>query len=333
MPNRPSRPALVCLVSLVAAAGLACPAMGQTESSGGASAPRLTTGNPSRDTLVRLTRAITVDFQDKRLEDVVAFIQTSSAAEIEPLWTDDKNTDGLDKEKLISVKVSNATFLTLIEKVMEKAKGDTGGDNTWQMSDQGALQIGPKERLNKFRRVEIYDINDLLMEIPDYTDVPRIDLQQALQSNQGGGGGQSPFREAGQDDRNAKLKDRQTKAEELVQLITSIVEPEQWIDNGGSGGSIKFYPPGSLIVNAPDYMHRGINGYKYWPSTSTVASMGQGNRRYVSLTGDAGLAKVLGFAQQPISAVAGGQIFHSNGPPGPGGQPAKPPAATPPPKR
>ena len=169
-------------------------------------------------------------------------------------------------------------------------------------------------------RLEIYDINDLLLDVPDYTDVPRIDLQQALQSNQGGGGGgQSPFREQGQQDRNARLKDRQAKADELTQLITSIVEPDQWVDNGGSGGSIRLYQ-GTLIVNAPDYMHRGINGYKYWPSQSTQSSMVQG-RRYVSLTSDAGLAKVLGFAQSPVSAVVGGRVI-SSGPPGGGGQTA-----------
>ena len=237
MPHRPSRATLTCLCTLIAAAGLPCSVDAQTESSASA---RATTGNPSRDTLIRLTRPITVDFQDKRLEDVITFIQTSSAAEIEPLWTDEKNTDGLDKEHLISVKVDQASFLSLIEKVLEKSRGDVGGESTWQMSSSGALQIGPKERLNKYRRVEIYDINDLLMDVPDYTDVPRIDLQQALQSSQGGGGGggQSPFREQGNNDRNAKLKDRQTKADEVIQLITGIVEPDQWIDNGGRGGSI-----------------------------------------------------------------------------------------------
>jgi hypothetical protein len=56
-------------------------------------------------------------------------------------------------------------------------------------------------------------------------------------------------------------------------------------------------------------------------------------RRYVSLTGDTGLAKVLGFGQQPISAVVGGKIVSSNQPPGGGGNTAKPPSNPPPPKR
>jgi hypothetical protein len=276
---------------------------------------RLTTGIPQRDTLVRMTRTVTVDFQDQRVEDVITFIQTSSGADLEPMWADDRNTDGLDKDRLISVKVQNQTFLLLLEKVLDAAKPDIGGDNAWQMSETGAMQVGPKERLNRVKRVEIYDINDLIMEIPDYRDIPRIDLQQALQSSQGGGSGQSPFREEGQDDQ-MRTRERQERAEELMELLQSIVEPEQWVENGGTGGSIRLFQ-GTLIVNAPDYMHRGLNGYRYWPSRSTVSSMSNG-RRYVSLTTDAGLAKVLGFGQQPVSAVVGGRVIQS-GPPGGGG--------------
>jgi hypothetical protein len=304
------RRAVLTALALSTLAGL--PAAAQQGAVTDMGAVRRTTGDPRRDTLLKLTRPITVDFQDKRLEDIVAFIQTSSGAEIEALWVDDQHTDGLDKEKLVSVRVDNATFLQLIEKVLERARSDVGGENSWQMSETGAFQMGPKVRLNQYKRVEIYDINDLLMELPNYTDVPRIDLQQALQSSGGGGGGggsaQSPFREEG-NDRQQQLRERKERADELTQLLQQLVEPDQWVDNGGSGGSMRYYN-GTLIVNAPDYMHRGLNGYQYWPSRATTRTMVEG-RRYVSLTGDAGLSRVNGFAQQPVSAVVGGQIINS----------------------
>jgi hypothetical protein len=166
--------------------------------------------------------------------------------------------------------------------------------------------------------VQIYDINDLLMERPDYRDVPRIDLQQALQASQGGGGGggQSPFRnEQDRDDQAARARDRQTKADDLATLIRELVETEQWTENGGSGGSIRFYQ-GTLIVNAADYIHRAIDGYRYWPANQTVAMKDGKGHRYVSLTGDTGLSRVNGFGQQDVSAVVGGQIIRSSGPGG-----------------
>jgi hypothetical protein len=272
------------------------------------------TGIPQRDTLNKLMRPVSLDVTDKRLEDVVAFVKDFTGAELEPMWMDDRNPEGLDKEKLVTVKVNNVSALTLLEKVLDQARSDTS-ESTWQMSETGAFQMGPKDRLNKFRRLEIYDINDLVREIPDYTDVPQIDLQQALQaSQQGGGGGQGPFN-SGNEDQNQRVRDRQAKTQEIMDLIRNIVEPDQWTDNGGSGGTMRMYQ-NSLLVNAPDYMHRGIDGYKYWPANNTNAQMVNG-RRYVSLTGDTGLAKVKGFGQQPVVGVAGGRVISSN----PGGRP------------
>lgn len=320
----------LALVAMCVAAGLASPAFGQAAGQGTASR----SGVPQRDTLRALMKKMSVDFTEKRLEDVMTFLKESTNADIEPLWMDEKYPDGLDKEKIITVKADNMTVLSILEKVLEKAHPDSGGEATWQMSETGTFQCGPRDRLNKYRRVQIYDINDLLMEVPDYRDVPQIDLQQALQASQGGGGGggggQSPFRDqGGRNDQNQRQQERSEQADQLATLIRELVEPEQWVDNGGSGGSIRYYN-GTLIVNAPDYMHRGINGYRWWPSTQTVAMKNPEGRRYVTLGVDTGISTLNGFGQQPVTAVVGGQPISSGGGGGGGGgnkaptQPVKP---------
>jgi hypothetical protein len=273
---------------------------------------------PQRDTLQRMMKRISVNFEEKRLEDVIMFIRDFTGADLEPMWIDDRATDGLDKERLVTIKVENVTALKLLERIMEQSRGDFGGDNAWQMSDTGALQFGPKSRLNRIRRVEIYDINDLITEIPDYRDVPRIDLQQALQASQqgGGGGGQGPFSETEGNENQQRRLDREQRSQEVMDLLRNLVEMEQWIENGGEGGSMRYWQ-GSLIVNAPDYMHRGINGYPYWPAQATESRTVNG-RRYVSLNGDTGLSRVNDIAQQPVSAVVGGEIIRSDQPPGGG---------------
>jgi hypothetical protein len=306
----------LCAVSCFA--GLAAAAVAQTATTQPTNvvvtqAEPVRSAVPQRDTIARMMKRVSVDFQEKRLEDVMNFIRDFTGAAIEPLWVDDRNPDGLDKEQLVSVKVDNVTALALVERILDQTTGDLGGSSTWQMAETGEMQLGPKSRLNKFRRVEIYDINDLITEIPNYTEVPRIDLQQALQaSQQGGGGGQSPFREENQDQQQ-RIQDRQTRATEIMDLLRNLVEMDQWVENGGEGGSMRYWQ-GGVIVNAPDYMHRGINGYPYWPAQNTVARNEKG-RRYVSLTGDTGVAKVTGFGQQPVTAVVGGRPISS----GPGG--------------
>lgn len=269
-------------------------------------------GDPRRDTLMKLTRPITVNVTDNRLEDVLNFVKDFSGAPLEPAWLEDANPEGLDKDKLVTINVTNVSVLTMLERVLALAADGDVNENSWQLSPTGECQLGPKARLNKSRRVEIYDINDLLMEIPDYAEVPLIDLQSVLQSTQGGGGGRSPFQND-QAQQDARTGLRAEKANEIVDIITEIVEPDQWITTGGTGGSIRVFQ-GTLIVNAPDYMHRQLNGYQFWPRRLTGFGSA-GGRRYVSLGTDNGISTIDGIANQEVSAVVGGQIIRS----GPGG--------------
>lgn len=304
---------LVSVVSITCLAGLA---MGQssgaaalapkTDAAAQSAAPRPVL-NPKRETLMKMQRRITIDFTDARLEDVMTFVKEVTGAELEPVWTSG-NTIGMDKEKRITLSVKNQPALLALEKILAKAQDDFQ-QNTWQMSEYGAMEIGPKDALNKSRRVEIYDINDLLHVIPRYADVPELDLTTVLQ--QGEGGGQSPFEE--NEENTDPPRTRAERTQDVIDLLITLVEPDQWIDNGGEAASVRAWN-GQLIVRAPDYVHRQINGYPYWPSHTAVQSNG---RRYVSLDMDAGIGKIDGFAQHPVTGVVNGTPVSSSPPGGP----------------
>ncbi len=277
-------------------------------------------GIPQRDTLRQMMRPITISFNETRLEDVMRFIKDVTQADMEVMWIDDRNTSGMNKEELITADFQGRTALDVLEKVLEKAGRDSfsPGGNTWQLSSTGSLQIGPKDRLNKFKRVEIYSIQDLIMDIPNYNNAPDFDLQSVLQQGEGGGGGQSPFQE------NEEEVERRTPAEraqELMDLITALVEPEQWVINGGDGATIRYFQK-NLIVNGPDYMHRQLVGYPWWPSRATRVGM-QNGRRYVTLGVDTATSKIDGFTNAPVTAPGPGGSTGGGGGgpqgPGPGG--------------
>ncbi len=238
-----------------------------------------------RQTLMRLMKPVTVTLENHRLEDVVQFIRDVTQADIEPIWIDEKHDVGLDPDETVTLKVKNATALQLLEMVLEKVSDGSDFDGaTWQFTKYGGFEFGPKERLNAHRRVEMYDINDLLMDVPDYDNAPQFDLNTVFQAGGrtggGGGGGQSPFQDRGTD---VQRRDREEKVQDITDLIMSTVEPEQWVDNGGEAATMREIR-GALFVNAPDYIHRQINGYPWWPSRYQHAGMKNG-RRYVSLDG------------------------------------------------
>lgn len=283
-----------------AAAGQGAPAARPAAAPGASQAVARSTGVPQRDTLIKMQRPVTITFSDTRLEDAMKFIAEVTGADMEVMWNDEQNTVGLDKEKLINLKIEKRTALDTLEKLLEKATTDTSGTggNTWQFSESGTLQVGPKERLNKFKRVEIYSVMDLLLEVPNHTDAPEFDLQTVLQSSGNGGSSQSPFRDQGNQNATPP-KPLEQRADDLVKLITELVEPEQWSENGGDGATIRFYQ-GGLIVNGPDYVHRQLVGYPYWSARATKVAMVKG-RRYVTLGVDTAISQLQGFANQQVT--------------------------------
>jgi hypothetical protein len=258
-----------------------------------------------RQTLARMMKPVTVELEGQRLEDVVQFIRDITQADITPLWIDDRNIEGLDKDTPITASVKKATALQLLEIVLDKAASATGAyeEATWQFTKYGSFEFGPKSRLNRRKMVELYDINDLLITIPDYgNQAPQFDLntvfQQAGQQG-GGGGGQSPFQIQQQQQQDV---DRDAMVQDIIDLLVTTIEPDQWVDNGGEGATIREFR-GNLFINAPDYIHRQINGYQWWPSRAQKVSYVD-KRRYVTLDGgfdfsDIGLANTLDVEAAP----------------------------------
>lgn len=292
---------------ILLAAGLALSfsaTLGATEASaqttGGAErVAQVVTVRPEVATLRKLQKPVTVAFADNKLEDVLKFIADATGADLEIMWADDRESDGLNKETTITLDAKSIPAITLLERVLDKAyaaDSSSEGGNTWQMTTLGAVQVGPKTRLNKFRRLEVYPIDDLLLEIPRFDEAPEFNLQTVLQGAQGGGG-QSPFQDQGgqeEDDRPT----REQKTQDLIEVITTLVEPEQWVDNSGSGGTIRAFQ-GSLLINAPDYMHRELAGYPYWPSRAS--SGGGKTRRWVGMSGETSSSAINGLNNVPIT--------------------------------
>ena len=83
-----------------------------------------------------------------------------------------------------------------------------------------------------------------------------------------------------------------------------IVEPDGWADNGGEWGTIRYYQ-GTLIVRAPDFMHRQIGGYPF-AIRPTGGALSVSERRYVTFTGSLSQVELIGLNSTRISGSAGG---------------------------
>jgi len=93
----------------------------------------------------------------------------------------------------------------------------------------------------------IYPIQDLLITVPDFTNTPQFDINQAL-SNSGSG----PF----QSTNNQIQSFPKTSPQEIILLIEENIDPDLWIDNPEKC-FIRSYK-GNLIIKAPLSTHQKL---------------------------------------------------------------------------
>lgn len=198
-----------------------------------------------------LQRTISVHLQNVRLREAVAFIERVSGARVRPFWAA-PGIGGLDPDSLMSLDLKSVTALPAIESLLAQASADVESDApTWQIAADGAIEIGPRSRLNRTKVTVVYSIHDLTAVVPSFKDAPAIELSAAL-SHDGG----SPLRETATDKPGFERPDP-SPAEQLMDLISETIEPEQWSQHGGAGASMRLYQ-GHLIITAPGYIHRQI---------------------------------------------------------------------------
>ncbi len=199
------------------------------------------------------TRTMPANFQDHRLEDVLTFFQAITRLDMDVDW-ESLNSIGITKDSLVNLKLTRISAEELLTRVLRKVSTDQFSQANWWV-ENGVLTVASDEALRKNRSLVIYNIQDLLFDIPNYTEVPQIDLQSVLQ--QGQGGGQSPFQDNQQQE--ADRPTREEKIRQIIDIIQQNVDFEGWRDNGGETGTLQELN-GSLIITNTPRNHREIVG-------------------------------------------------------------------------
>jgi hypothetical protein len=99
-----------------------------------------------------------------------------------------------------------------------------------------------------------------------------------------------------------------------MEIIQEQCEPEAWTDAGGDWATMRYYQ-GVLIIRAPDFIHRQIDGYPFAPArprrASTNASADAANgadggvRRYVTFTTGFSVVDNVKFKSVPVEGAVG----------------------------
>ncbi|MCP3903216.1 MAG: hypothetical protein GY715_06220 [Planctomycetes bacterium] len=252
-----------------------------------AEAKALRSQPPSKVKLLQtlMYERVMADFDKVPARDVFDYLRTVLDINLIVRYQDDAVGYGIDPATPITLQVKRLPAVTVLELVLEQCSVHEPA--TWQLR-KGFIEVGTKERLGaeSARTTRTYPIGDLLFEPPMHDTAPPVGLgpngYDGIHTGDyyyGSGGWGSPYggyryRSTGTSGSfgptvhsgsggGSPLNDRE-RADEIIDLITTTVEPDAWQRNGGEAASITFHE-GVLVIRAPDFVHRQIGGYPKVP--------------------------------------------------------------------
>ena len=198
--------------------------------------------------------------------DAIDFIRDASGANIHVNWKA-LETQNVTADTTVNLRLRSVPLKKVLNLLLSEV---SGSDTLTYFVDEGVIEITTREMADKKVYTRVYPVEDLVMEIPSFTDAPVFDLTSATQQGGtgGGGGGGGGGGSSGQGlfggSSNSQQQQRDAgttradRGEELVQLITETVRPEIWAVNGGTA-TIRYFR-GSLVVTAPRSVHEALGG-------------------------------------------------------------------------
>ena len=219
-----------------------------------------TESEADREVLATLDRVrIPANFTDAALSDVLDYIATVTNVNHDVDWASMEEL-GIARDERVSLELREVPARVVLDRVLEKVSPDDFAKAGWAVND-GILIVASDQALRKNTFIVIYDIRDLLFQIPNYGNVPTLDLDSILDQGQqggGGGGGSSFFEDENEQDAGDSLTEQELM-EKILEIIQTNVDWDGWRDNGGDTGIVQELN-GNLIITNTASNHRQIQG-------------------------------------------------------------------------
>jgi general secretion pathway protein D len=221
---------------------------------------------------------IPVDFAGNSFEQVADYMGRVTGENIYVDWKA-LSFIGVGRGDEVNLQLNDISAAVALDRILEQV-GDELDRPQWAIQD-GIVTISSDEALRKHTITIVYDIRDLLFEVPYFGNAPDLDLANAFNQTaslggggfgggglgnggafgSGGGGagsrgGGSVFGEPG--DEPPRIS-REELVSQLVGILQENIDPEGWRDLGGDTGTLQELN-GNLIITNTLRNHRGIEG-------------------------------------------------------------------------
>lgn len=215
---------------------------------------------PDNILLGALDRPIPVDFKHEPFDKVMERLADAHRLNIIVNWNDLQRA-GVERTVPIDLSLPNdITLHRALTEVLDQA--GAGVTKVGFDVAEGTIKIATRQTLDKETYTAVYDINDLLQEIPMFNDAPLTDLTQVNKRTSAS----TPAKEAKRpwsresdddDDEGGHDPERASRVQSIISLLQDTVAPDSWRDRGGSVGNINEIN-GQLVITQNSSAQRQI---------------------------------------------------------------------------
>jgi len=198
-----------------------------------------------------------IDWQDKPFTEIIEWLadREQTGAPVEINIRTKKNVleaAGVDAEYEVTLKLSGLPLRRLLTVVLDEVGGADPATRMGFHASDGVVTISTEEDLNSRLYLKAYDVTDIVLNVPDFTQAPEMDVanlqERQGRTSRGGGGGSGStqlFRSSGGGDEDREESKRSARMDKLVEVITTTIDPESW-EQGGGLGRISY--SGSMLI-------------------------------------------------------------------------------------
>ncbi|MCH8824091.1 MAG: hypothetical protein IH984_11350 [Planctomycetes bacterium] len=215
-----------------------------------------------------------LDFSNNTFGQAITYLTQVTGQEIYVDWKALEFIN-VDRDSEVTIQLNDISLESALNRILEQVADNVSDRPQWAIQD-GVLMVSSDEALRRKTVTLVYDIRDLLFEVPYFDNAPDLDLNHALSQNSRGGGSGGGlgggFNGGGNGGGNSGVgaifsdpesdpdrESREDLIERIVSLIQTAVDPDGWRDLGGDTGSIQELNGNLIITNTPQ-QHQEING-------------------------------------------------------------------------
>jgi Flp pilus assembly secretin CpaC/tetratricopeptide (TPR) repeat protein len=197
-------------------------------------------------------------FQGNSFAQVVDYLRETAGADVMVDWESLRQI-GIEPTSKVNLALSEQPARVVLERVLASVTRDPSARPDYTIND-GIVQVASAETIRRHTTTLVYNITDLLQAVPDFGDVPVMDLDKVLARTAAREASLAPLDEERRvRPELTRQRDREQRVSKIVQLMQDTISPDSWRDNGGDVGSIQEHN-GSLIITTTPRNHQQISG-------------------------------------------------------------------------